>query len=99
LGGFISFQFGFPILFGVSAFLMLISVYPLTASPEIYAKHTFRFKNFWDIVKKYPYNFFGYWGYAEDLMLMSLWPLYVFFAVPQVFSVGIIITFASLIAV
>ncbi|MBX4187108.1 MAG: MFS transporter [Candidatus Doudnabacteria bacterium] len=99
LGGFISYQFGFPILFSVAAFLMMASVFPLFQTPEIYTKHRFHFKNFWSIVRRYPYNFFGYWGYAEDLMLMSLWPIFMFMLVPQVLSVGIIITFASLIAV
>lgn len=99
VGGFISFQFGFPILFSVAAFLMIASVFPLFFSPEIYTKHRFRFKNFWSIVKQYPYNFFGYWGYAEDLMLMSLWPIFMFILVPQVFSIGAIITFASIIAI
>ncbi|HEX9502959.1 MAG TPA: MFS transporter [Patescibacteria group bacterium] len=99
LGGFISFQFGFPILFATAAFLMIASVYPLFQTPEIYTKHHFHFKNFWSIVKKYPYNFFGYWGYAEDLMLMSLWPIFMYLLIPQVFSIGAIITFASIIAV
>lgn len=99
VGGFVSFTFGFPILFFMSAALMLASAYPLFRSPEIYTKHQFRFKNFRSIIRKYPQNFFAYWGYAEDLMLMSLWPLFVFIIVPHLFSVGIIITFASLIAV
>ena len=99
LGGFLSYQFGFPVLFATAAFLMIASVYPLFQSPEIYTKHHFHFKNFWSIVKKYPYNFFGYWGYAEDLMLMSLWPIFMFLVIPQVFSIGAIITFASIIAV
>lgn len=99
IGGFISYKFGFQTMFITSAVLMLISVFPLFLSPEIYTKHTFRFRDFWDMVRKFPQNFFGYWGYAEDLMLMSLWPIFIFIIIPEVFSVGIIITVASLIAV
>ncbi|MBX4191832.1 MAG: MFS transporter [Candidatus Doudnabacteria bacterium] len=99
LGGFISYQFDFLILFTVAALFMVASVVPLFLSPEIYTRHRFHFQNFWSIVKQYPYNFFGYWGYAEDLMLMSLWPIFLFNLVRGVFSIGIIVTFASIIAV
>jgi|GEM_PF-3492006 MFS family permease len=99
IGGFISYQFGFSILFAAAAFLMIASVFPLLLSPEIYNKHRFHFRNLWGVAKKYPYNFFGYWGYAEDLMLMSLWPLYIYAIIPAVFSVGVVITVASLIAI
>jgi MFS family permease len=99
LGGFISYQFDFLILFTTAAVLMIASVAPLFLSPEIYTRHRFHFSNFWSIVKQYPYNFFGYWGYAEDLMLMSLWPIFLFTLVRGVFSIGAIVTFASIIAV
>jgi MFS family permease len=99
VGGFISFQFGFLVLFATSSFLMIASVFPLFLSPEIYTRHRFHFKNFWSIVRQYPYNFFGYWGYAEDLMLMSLWPIFMYLLIPGVFSIGAIVTFASVIAI
>jgi MFS family permease len=99
IGGFVSFQFGFMALFGSAAILMLLSAYPLFLSPEIFTTHSFRFKNFMSVVRAYPANFFAYWGYAEDLMLMSLWPIFIYLIVPELFSIGLIITFASLIAV
>jgi len=99
LGGVISAFLGFKALFIISSLLMLLSVYPLFRSPEIYTKHSFRFKNFWQILRRYPQNFFGYWGYAEDLMLMTLWPIYIFLAVPALLDVGFLVTFASLIAI
>ncbi len=99
VGGFISYQFGFQTLFITAAILTLASVYPLFTTPEIYTRHEFKFKNFWAVLKKYPRNFFGYWGFAEDLMLMSLWPIFIYLVVPEVLSIGAIITVASLAAV
>ncbi len=99
LGGFLSYQFGFPVMFILAGILMIASVVPLFQSPDIYTRHRFSFKNFFSVVRRYPRNFFAYWGYAEDLMLQSLWPIFVFLAVPYLFSVGIITTVASLIAV
>ena len=99
LGGAITWLFGFPTLFSIAAFLILFSVYPLFRSRELYPAHQFHFINFWKIVRKYPSNFFGYWGYAEDLMLMTLWPIFVFTIVPGVFGVGVLITVANLVAI
>jgi MFS family permease len=99
VGGFLSAFFGFHVLFAISAVFMLSSVYPLFKTPEVYSKHQFKLKNFLAIFHRYPQNFFAYWGYAEDIMLMSLWPIVMFLIVPQVFSVGLIVTFASLIGI
>lgn len=99
LGGIISAFLGFKTLFFISSFLILLSSYPLFRSSEIYTKHSFKFQSFWKVATTYPKNFFGYWGYAEDLMLMTLWPLYVFIAVPALLNVGILVTVASFVAI
>jgi MFS family permease len=99
LGGLLSGLLGFKALFFVSSVLMLISVYPLFRSSEIFTKHAFRFRTFWKILRERWVNFFAYWGYGEDLMIMSLWPIFVFLAVPTVINVGILVTVASLVAI
>jgi len=99
LGGAISYLFGFKLLFATSGLLMLLSAYPLFKTADYYALHAFRFSNFWRILKRQKGNFFGYWGYAEDLMIMTFWPIYVFLVIPNFFSIGLIATVASLIAV
>lgn len=99
LGGLLSGYLGFHAMFFVSSLLMVMSAYPLFRSSEIYTKHAFRFSTFWKILKERWVNFFAYWGYAEDLMIMSLWPIYVFLAVPALMEVGALVTVASLIAI
>lgn len=98
LGGLISTLFGFKVLFAVASVLMLLSVYPLFRSKEIFTRHKFQLNNFWAIAKAYPQNFLGYWGYAEDLMLMSLWPILLFITVPYFFGVGLVSAFAGIVA-
>lgn len=99
IGGVISAFFGFKTLFIYASILILASAYPLFLSDEIFTKHRFRFSNFWQIVRQRGQNFFGYWGYAEDLMLMSLWPIFIFIRVPNLLNVGFITMVASFIAV
>jgi MFS family permease len=99
IGGAVSAFLGFKAMFFVSSILMLLSAYPLFCSPEIYTKHRFRMINFWRIIKTYPQNFFAYWGYVEDLMLMTLWPIYLFLLVPALMDVGLLVTVASFISI
>lgn len=98
LGGLVSNTLGFAALFGLSSIFMLVSVIPLFKSPDIYNKHEFSFRNFAKVFLKHPWNFFGYWGYAEDLILMSLWPIFIFITVGYFFGVGVLTTISSLIA-
>lgn len=97
LGGLVSERLGFLSLFILAAVLMMLSAFPLFRSPEIYTKHEFKFKNLWATLKEYKQNFFGYWGYAEDLMVMSLWPVYMFIVIPDIVDVGFITTIATLV--
>ncbi len=97
VGGLVSHFLGFAALFITAAALMLVSVYPLFKSPEIHSTHQFRFQNLWSVFRNHTSNFFGYWGYAEDLMVQSLWPVYMFTIVASFLNVGLITTIATLI--
>ncbi len=98
IGGGIAAQWGFVSLFILASVLMIISSWPLFLSREMYNRHNFKFLDLWKILKDRPRNFFGYWGFAEDLMLQSLWPLFIFLAVGNVSAVGLIATIAMLVA-
>lgn len=97
LGGFISETFGFLALFIGASMVMLFSVYPLFRSSEIYSRHSFNLRRLCEVFKKYKANFFGYWGYAEDLMVMSLWPVFMFIVIPDYLDVGLVATIATVI--
>lgn len=97
IGGFVSHSFGFLVLFILAAVVMLFSAYPLFRSPEIYSRHRFQLKNLWSVFRQHTSNFFGYFGYAEDLMVMSLWPIYMFIVIPSFFNVGLVSMIATLI--
>jgi MFS family permease len=96
VGGFVSEKLGFLILFILAGFLMFLSVYPLFRSPEIHTRHRFRFRTLVQVFREHKSNFFAYWGYAEDLMLQSIWPVYIFIVVPDFVDVGTIATVATL---
>ena len=98
LGGLMVELYGFQVLFFTSGFLMLFASYPLFRSPEIYThKHNFTFKRLFEIMRKEKRSFFGYWGYAEDLMVMSLWPIFMYLVLADISGVGLFSTIATLI--
>lgn len=98
IGGFVSYKFGFFPLFGLAGSIVIISCWPLFGTREMKWSHKFGFRDLIKFTMKNPTNFFGYWGFAEDLMLMSLWPVVIFTTVHYVLGVGLITTFASLFA-
>ena len=98
LGGWISQSFGFSTLFITTSVLMVSSSAPLFFTPDIKFEGWFSLTKFFEFLAANKRNFFAYWGYAEDLMLMSLWPILMFIIVKQFLGVGIISTFASLVA-
>ncbi|OGE83524.1 MAG: hypothetical protein A3B10_03500 [Candidatus Doudnabacteria bacterium RIFCSPLOWO2_01_FULL_44_21] len=97
IGGLVSYIFGFWILFATGSILLLSSLIPLFRSADIHNHHEFRLKDFLLVLKRHKTNFFGYWGYAEDLMLGTLWPVYIFLVVPYFVLVGAVTTVASLV--
>ena len=99
LGGLIATKIGFLTLFILASIMMLLSIIPLFRTPDIFMRHKFQFKNLWRVFKVHKQNFFGYWGYAEDLMVMSLWPVYIFIIVPVFASIGLLTAIAMLVAV
>lgn len=98
IAGVISEQFGYLTLFVIASIFMASSSWPLFRTRDTFDRHEFRFKELWKIFRQHPYNFFGYWGFAEDLMIMSLWPVYIYTVLPKASTVGMITTVAMLIA-
>jgi hypothetical protein len=95
IGGFISEFYGFYGLFFVAGLFMTSSIYPLLLTKDQFPRHIFSYHNLWKVIQKNWRNFWGYWGYAEDMMLMSIWPIFVFIMVQNLSTVGLISTIAA----
>ena len=98
IGGFVSEAFGFFSLFVLASLVMLFSAYPLFRTKDLYSEHEFSFKMLLKIFSEHKQNFFAYWGYAEDLMVMSLWPVFMFIVIADVSNVGVVATIAALVS-
>jgi hypothetical protein len=97
LGGVLIKFFGYSIVFIVASLLIAISNIPTMITPEKFVPKDFSyFKAYRRLFK--PINrraLLGYLGYGEELILLTLWPIYIFLVLKSTFSVGSLAAISS----
>ena len=92
LGGALIKFFGYPVVFILASLLIAISNIPTMLTPEKFVPKDFSyFKAYRRLFK--PINrraLLGYLGYGEELILLTLWPIYIFLVLKSAFSVGVL---------
>ncbi len=92
LGGVLIKFFGYPVVFILASLLIAISNIPTLLTPEKFVPKDFSyFKAYRRLVK--PINrraLLGYLGYGEELILLTLWPIYIFLVLKSALSVGVL---------
>ena len=90
IGGIVGFFFGFKILFAIAIVLIIIATFPVLKTKLIKADFKFEIKKGWKLYKKYPKYF---WADVFDNIAGEteayFWPLFIFFSLTNVVSVGI----------
>jgi hypothetical protein len=97
LGGLIVTLWGFSALFMAVSALILLSNVPLLRTPEVfvptrfpYAEMLHRFFN-----RKAVRRFFAFFGYGEQIMATTLWPIFIAIVVPDLLAVGAVVSLAK----
>lgn len=98
IGGFISMFLGVNSIFVIGSIIYLCSAIPLIWSEEVFSPKTYKFHDTWEIVKKYPARFFGYLGFGEELLVLTIWPIFIFLVVQNYQDTGALVTVATLVA-
>lgn len=98
LGGFLSLYFGINSLFIIGSVIYACSAIPLFWTAEIFKPKPYKYSETWKLYKKYPKQFIGYFGFAEELLVMSIWPIYIFLIVKNYQDTGSLVTVSSLVA-
>lgn len=86
-------------LFAVGSFLLLISNWPLLRTPEQFTPHDFSYRAtyarlFSPAVRR---RLLGYMGFGEELIVLALWPVFIFTAVKGYVEIGAVVATATLI--
>jgi MFS family permease len=98
IGGFLSLTLGFNGIFIVVSLIYFCSAIPLFWSQEVFVPREYKFHDTWNLYKKYPLRFLGYFGFAEELIVLTVWPIFIFTLVSDLQDLGALVTVATLIS-
>ncbi len=98
-GGLVLNTFGFGVLFGIVAALFLASTRPLLKLKEVYDPAPFSYAKYWKLLWKPSHrrSAVAYFGFAEELVALVLWPIFTYLAVSQFSELGALIAVSTLI--
>ncbi len=92
IGGVLIQYFGFAVLFIVASVLFLVSNVPMLLTKESFTERKFKYSFiFKDIFKKSNLKtLFSTIGYAEELVLLVFWPIFMMFIIESYEKIGIL---------
>lgn len=98
LGGVIIVAFGFPTLFIAVCVMALLSVAPLLSTKEQFTPTEFSYGEQYRVLAA-PENrrrAIGYLGYAEELIVLTVWPIFIFVTIGNAAGTGVAIALSAL---
>lgn len=98
VAGVLSKYFGFTTTFIVTAIIYSLSLIPLFRVKEIFVPKEYEFKQTLELYKTYPKKFLGYLGFGEELLVLNVWPIFIYIVVKDFEKAGGLATIASLLA-
>jgi MFS family permease len=98
LGGIISQKLGFTATFVFAAIIYCFSLIPLFTIKEIFLPKVYLYKQTWQLYKAFPKKFLGYLGFGEELLVLTIWPIFIYQVVNNYEKIGVLATIASLVA-
>lgn len=98
LGGILSQYFGMPAAFLLAAVIYCGSIAPLLMAPEIFVPKAYFFKETLKLYKDFPKKFLGYIGFGEELLVLTIWPIFIYIIVKDYKDTGLLAAAASMVA-
>lgn len=98
LAGWISQVYGFTATFIIASLIHLGSIFPLFQAKEIFIPKTYSFSQTLELYRQFPKKALGYMGFGEELLVLVIWPVFIYMTVKNYEETGFIATVASLVA-
>lgn len=98
VGGLISQRFGLAGGFFAAAIVYCFSIFPLLMAKEIFVPKVYHFRDTLELYRTDPRKFLGYMGFGEELLFLTVWPIFIYTVVKNYGDVGVLVTAASLVA-
>ncbi len=98
IGGFLSENFGIRMAFAAASIIYFCSFIPLFTTKEIFVPKPYRFADTLALYRQFPKKFFGYLGFGEELLVLTVWPIFMYIVVDNYQDTGTVATIATLAA-
>ena len=99
IGGLVVENWGWATLFVAVSILILASNLPMVTTPEKFKPKPF---SYWHAYRRLFYaenrrNFFGFLGFGEELIVLVIWPVFIYTIVSDFLSIGSLVAGATLV--
>lgn len=98
LGGILSQYLGISAAFLLASIIYCVSIVPLLLAKEIFIPKIYSFKDTLKLYRDYPKKFLGYIGFGEELLVMTIWPIFIFLVVKEYKDTGLLSAASSFVA-
>jgi MFS family permease len=98
IGGLLSMVFGLEVVFMIGSIIYFCSAIPLFWSNDQFKTTPYYFRETLELYKKYPFRFLGYWGFGEELLVLTIWPIFIFTILNNFRDIGSLVTVATLVS-
>lgn len=98
IGGIIAQVAGGQNLLIVAGAIYALAIIPLFAHREKGSKKPYFFRDTWRLYKLHIDKMFGYWGFGDELLALTIWPIFMFVAVKGYGATGGAVTLAAAIS-
>ncbi len=98
IGGVLSEHFGVRLAFVVASAVYACSFIPLFRQPEVFVPKIYQFKDTLELYRSFPKKMVGYFGFGEELLVLNVWPVYIYVVVKDYQNAGMLVTLGTLVA-
>jgi MFS family permease len=98
IGGIFAQYFGMPSVFLLAAIIYCFSAVPLLLAAEVFVPRDYTFRQTWELYKTFPKKFLGYLGFGDELLVLTVWPIFIYLIATNYKDTGLLAAGASLVA-
>ncbi|MDR3642517.1 MAG: MFS transporter [Candidatus Doudnabacteria bacterium] len=98
IGGIFAQYFGMPSVFLLAAIIYCFSIIPLLLAAEVFVPRSYTFKQTRELYKTFPKKFLGYLGFGDELLVLTVWPIFIYLVATNYKDTGLLAAGASLVA-
>jgi MFS family permease len=98
VGGIVAQYFGMPAAFLLAAIIYCCSIIPLLTAAEIFVPRVYNYRQTWELYKNFPKKFIGYLGFGDELLVLTIWPIFIYIITANYKDTGLLSGGAALFA-